>query len=267
MPPSDIEVAIAAVLAGAAIVRRDYGAEHERAGRTPGAVGTRTDLDAEVAIRDVLSRSRPHDALRGEETGDSGPSAASRRWLVDPLCGTVNFAATTPLVAVNVALTESGTVTVAAVADPIAEELFWSDGDRAFVRRQRQVLPAEPSAASRLIEVNCDGPATRAFVGGQVVADRRLRQVFSPRVVSSTLAVAWTAVGRRAAYVSDGLFRHNVHYAAAIAVCERAGCLVTDLAGDALHTGRGLLVSADAATHETVLEIVAPHLAEALRAS
>ena len=62
-------------------------------------------------------------------------------------------------------------------------------------------------------------------------------------------------------------YRREFHYAAAIAVCERAGCLVTDLAGDALHTGRGLLVSADAATHEAVLEIVAPHLAEVLRAS
>ena len=125
---------------------------------------------------------------------------------------------------------------------------------------------AAPTAASRLVEVNCDGPTDRVFVGGQVVADPRLREAFNPRVISSTLAVAWTAVGRRAAYISDGFFRDNLHYAAGIAVCERAGCVVSDLAGNPLHTGRGLIVSADAATHDAILEIVAPHVAEVLRA-
>ena len=267
MTSSDVEVAIAAVLAGAEIVRRDYGAEHERTMKSAADVATRTDLDAEEAIFEVLSRSRPHDARRGEETGHAGPAAAARHWLVDPLCGTVNFAATTPLVAVNVALVEAGAVTVAAVADPLAHELFWTDGERAFTGREGRGVPAAPTAASRLIEVNCDGPTDRVFVGGQVVADPRLREAFSPRVISSTLALPWTAVGRRAAYVSDGLFRDNLHHAAGIAVCERAGCVVSDLAGDPLHTGRGLIVSADAATHEAVLEIIAPHLAEVLRAS
>ena len=264
---SDVEVAIAAALAGARIVWRDYGAAHKLTMKSATDVATRTDLDAEVAILEVLSRARPNDALRGEETGDAGFFAAPRRWLVDPLCGTVNFAAATPLVAVNVALTENGTVTAAAVADPVAHELFWTDGERAFTGREGRGVPAAPTAASRLIEVNCDGPTDRVFVGGQVVADPRLREAFSPRVISSTIAVPWTAVGRRAAYLSDGLFRDNLHYAAGIAVCERAGCVVSDLAGDPLHTGRGLIVSADAATHEVVLDIIAPHVAEVLRAS
>ena len=124
MKSSDVEVAIVAAQAGAKIVRRDYGAEHRRTMKSATDFATQTDLDAEEAILKVLSRARPLDALRGEEKGDAGSSAAPRRWLVDPLCGTVNFAATTPLVAVNVALTEAGTVTVAAVADPIANELL-----------------------------------------------------------------------------------------------------------------------------------------------
>lgn len=78
--------------------------------------------------------------------------------------------------------------------------------------------------------------------------------------MSSTLAVAWVAAGRRAAYVTDGRVRGSVHLAAGIAVCGAAGCVLTDLAGDPLHTGRGLIVAADETTHERLLGLVAPHL-------
>jgi myo-inositol-1(or 4)-monophosphatase len=68
------------------------------------------------------------------------------------------------------------------------------------------------------------------------------------------------AAGRRAAYVSDGSFRENLHFAAGIAIAHAAGCVVTDLAGDPVNTGRGLVVSADPTTHHEVLALVRPHL-------
>jgi myo-inositol-1(or 4)-monophosphatase len=264
MTPSDVDVAQAAALAGAAVVRRDFAGVHVRTMKSATDVTTRTDVDAEREIMSVLSGWRPDDAVRGEETGDAGAIGAPRRWLVDPLCGTANFAVDTPLVAVNVALTEADVVTASAVADPVSDELFWADGAGSFAHRRGRRIPVAPTAVSRLIEVNCDGPRRQAFVGGQLLDDGRLRRSFSPRVISSTLALAWTAVGRRAAYVSDGWFRDNVHDSAGIAVCESAGCTVTDLAGGPLHAGRGLVVSADDATHEDVLAIVAPYLATVL---
>ena len=270
MTLGDVEVALRAVRAGAEIVRRDYGNPHVRTGEGLRDLVTQTDLDAERAILDVLAQERPQDAVHSEELGERGRPACTRRWLVDPLCGTVNFAATTPGVAVNVALAEGRSVTVAAVADPVAGELFWTDGERSFTRRARDGRSAGravPSSAVRLVEVNCDGPPGVAFVGGQLVADPRLRAILSPRVTSSTLALAWTAVGRRAAYVSDGSFDNNVHYAAPIAVCRDAGCLVSDLAGEALDRGRGLVVSADNATHEVILEMIAPHVVDVLGSS
>lgn len=47
-----------------------------------------------------------------------------RQWLVDPLCGTLNYAVGTMLVAVNVALRDGA----AAVADPFSGEVFFTDG-------------------------------------------------------------------------------------------------------------------------------------------
>lgn len=267
MAPSDVDIARAAALAGAAVVSRDFAGVHDRLSQRATDVTTRTDVEAEREIMACLSRWRPGDSVCGEETGLSGPVGAPRRWLVDPLCGTANFAVDTPLVAVNVALTEAGVVTASAVADPISYELFWADETSSSAQRRGRRIAVEPTPASRLIEINCDGPFERAFVGGQLLADERLRRSFSPRVISSTLALAWTAAGRRAAYVSDGRFHGNVHYAAGIHVCERAGCIVTDLAGGELQGGQGLVVSADEATHELVLAILAPYLRTVLERS
>ncbi|WP_185996082.1 inositol monophosphatase family protein [Nocardioides campestrisoli] len=258
---TDVEVAISAARAGADVVARNYGSEHVRFAKTSTDFATETDIAAEEVIVGVLQRHRPADARTGEESGDSGSRTASRRWLIDPLCGTLNFAATTPLLAVNVALIQNGRNVAAAVADPIAGELFWTDGSRTLVRRSDGTEQAlEPSPASALLEINCDGPLDRPFVGGQLVHDRRVRAAYGPRVISSTLGVAWVAAGRRASYISDGSFRNNVHFAAGIAIAEAAGCVVTDLAGDPLHTGRGLVISADPTTHVQVLALVQPHL-------
>jgi myo-inositol-1(or 4)-monophosphatase len=115
---SDIEVALSAASAGSTVVRAAYGSalvQHAKGGHD---FTTDADLDAEHAILDVIAAARPGDVRIGEESGTVGGSS-SRRWLVDPLCGTLNFAAHTPLVAVNVALVDVSSV-AAVSADPIA---------------------------------------------------------------------------------------------------------------------------------------------------
>jgi len=257
---SDAAVAVVAAEAGADVVARDYGRKPARYQKSATDFATQTDLDAEQAIAAVLSRHRPDDARTGEEFGHTGDAEAPRRWLVDPLCGTLNFAATTPLAVVNVALSERGDVRVAAAADPTSKEVFWTDGAGSFLRLHDTDELLIPTASSNLIDINCTGPIDRPFVGGQLVSDPRLRARFSPRVISSSLAVAWVAAGRRAAYVSDGYFRDNLHFAAGIALCEAVGCTISDLAGDPLHTGRGLVIAADPETHNKNLSLVRPYV-------
>lgn len=259
----DVEIALAAVGAGAATVRAAYGRALSIHAKSGVDFATNADIEAERAILDVITAALPDDAVEGEETGRSGGTATTRRWLVDPLCGTLNFAAQTPLVAVNVALVDGSRTVAAAVAEPIAGEVFWTDGKKAMVRAAGGAdVAISPSPGSRLVDVNCDGPLDRPFLGAQVI-DAAFRAAFGPRVMSTTLAVAWVAAGRRAGYISDGHFVDNVHFAAGIELCRAAGCIVTDLSGAEAGMGRGLIIGADAPTHDQLLSIVAPH-AEAL---
>lgn len=256
---SDSDVAIAAVQKGSAIVRAKYGRALARFDKSPTDFATAADIEAEEAILETLRAARPEDALVGEETGHHGAAGARRRWLIDPLCGTLNYAAHTPLVAVNTALQVDRQLGAAASADPLAEELFWTDGVRAFLRRTSVDDALMPSAGSLLVDVNLDGPFPNAgsFRAVQLLANPEFAENFRPRVLSTTLALAWVAAGRRAAYVTDGDMRDNVHFAAGIALCQAAGCVVTGLHGEPPFTeAGGLLAAADPATHNTLLGLI-----------
>lgn len=256
----DGALAVAAAEAGAAVVREKYGTEVTRFAKAPGDFATEADLAAEKAILEVLRAARPQDAVVGEESGRSGATVNGREWLVDPLCGTLNFAARTMLASVNVALRDNGHFSAAASADPFAQEVFWTDGDQARVRRNGVDTPLRPDPATNLVDLNLDPPFPNApsFRAAALLLDDRFTDRFKPRVISSTLAVAWVAAGRRAAYLTDGQVGDSVHFAAGIALCRAAGCVVTNLDGGPPHTGRqGLLVAADSDTHAALLRLTA----------
>lgn len=256
---SDAELAVAAAQAGAAVVRARYGTALARFQKSAGDFATVADLEAEQAILDVLRAARPDDAVTGEESGRAGAAGAQRMWLVDPLCGTLNYAVRTTLVAVNVALRTGPDVTVAASADPFADEVFWTDGIRAYVRRDGADESLAPSAGSHLVDVNLDtsDPRDPSFRAGRLIADPGFLGRFRPRVVSTTLAVAWVAAGRRAGYVTEGDLRDNVHFAAGLALCRAAGCVLTGIRGEPLHTGAGgLVLAADQETHAALLALI-----------
>ena len=254
---SDAELAIAAARAGAAVVRSRFGTAVDRFDKGGGDFATSADIEAEREIGEVLRAARPDDAVLGEEHGLSGE--ADRTWLVDPICGTLNFAAGTMVVAVNVALRVGADVTVAATGDPFTGEVFWTAGDGAWSRRDGVDERLAPSAGSALVDVDLDPPFPNApaFHAVRLLAEEGFAARFRSRVVSSSLALAWVAAGRRAAYVIDGDMRDSVHFASGIALCRAAGCVVTDLFGEPAFAGTGgLLAAADAETHAVLLSLI-----------
>jgi myo-inositol-1(or 4)-monophosphatase len=255
---SDAQVAVAAAEAGAAVIRDKFGGSLEHYAKLGTDFATEADLESERAVMAVIQDARPDDAVVGEEYGASGE--ADRTWLVDPLCGTLNFAAQNPLFSVNVALrTPSGDV--AAVAQPLTHEIFWTDGTTVFIRYDGTDTPATLSATSRLVDIDIDAKSAGNFLGAQLLTDEKLRTTFSLRVFSTTLALAWVAVGRQAAYIADAVSPTSVHYTAGTVLCQAAGATVTDFHGNPVHTTPGLL-AATPETHPQLLNLLAPHLPE-----
>jgi myo-inositol-1(or 4)-monophosphatase len=86
---------------------------------------TDADLASERLIADRISEAFPGDTLLAEEGTVSGHDGSNgRRWIVDPLDGTTNYAHGYPLYAVSIALEVDGVVQVGVVYVPVLDEMF-----------------------------------------------------------------------------------------------------------------------------------------------
>jgi histidinol-phosphatase len=106
---------------------------------------TEADRAVEAEIRGLLAAERPHDAILGEEEGSAG--AGSRRWLVDPIDGTRNYARGLPVWATLVALEVDGVVQAGVVSAPALRSRWWAErGSGAFANGQ----PVHVSSVERI---------------------------------------------------------------------------------------------------------------------
>ncbi|MGZ8176590.1 histidinol-phosphatase [Williamsia sp. SKLECPSW1] len=131
------------------------------------------DLEAERRLRDELGRSRPDDALLGEEFGGDAV-LRGRQWVIDPIDGTKNFVRGVPVWATLIALVEDGTPTVGVVSAPALGRRWWgAAGAGAHTRG--------PDGAERATTVSAVAElssASLSFASLSGWADRGLREQF-----------------------------------------------------------------------------------------
>ncbi|MBB6173234.1 histidinol-phosphatase [Nocardiopsis mwathae] len=88
---------------------------------------TEADRAVEDALRGVLSRARPRDAVIGEEFGKTGNS--HRVWCIDPIDGTKNYVRGVPVWATMIALLEGDRPVVGLVSAPALNRKWWASKD------------------------------------------------------------------------------------------------------------------------------------------
>lgn len=130
MQPAELLPEVAAIARGAGeIIRRHFAAPIPISARksTRSDVVTAADTEAEALIvRELLARFPTHHIV-GEEGGGQGAPAATApfHWFVDPIDGTVNFAAKLPHFCTSIALTTPDRQPLLGVIyDPTRNELF-----------------------------------------------------------------------------------------------------------------------------------------------
>jgi myo-inositol-1(or 4)-monophosphatase len=123
----ELAVARAAVARAAGEVRagRGRGWASLRTKTSLADLVTDVDVASERLLRQALQEAFPDDVVVAEETAPA-LAAAPRRWLVDPLDGTVNFVHGYPFVAVSVALVDADGPAVGVIAAPFLGEEFWA---------------------------------------------------------------------------------------------------------------------------------------------
>ena len=120
---------------------------------------TAADREIESLVRGEILRAFPSDALLGEEHGERGGSSGWR-WVIDPIDGTVSFAAGVPLFGTLIGLerdTDHGPVVVAGLCSmPALGERVWATAghgawwDRTAPDGTRHRSPAAVRRCARL---------------------------------------------------------------------------------------------------------------------
>jgi myo-inositol-1(or 4)-monophosphatase len=243
--------ALAAVRAIRPLVQQRRGANDVKE-KAPNDIVTATDVLVQDAIEQVLREHTPDIAFVGEEGAPTLLHNAPRTWLVDPICGTSNYAAALPLFATNIALVEDGQVVIGCVADGGTGEICVAErGGGAWLVTGGRLQPVQARASYGLLSVDPDlrgSEGIGAFATAFAIAAMECRR-WDVRAVGSTIALLHVAAGRLAGavYTSEGA---ALHVAAGALLAEEAGARVTD------HTGavwtidsRILVVGATAELH------------------
>jgi myo-inositol-1(or 4)-monophosphatase len=263
----ETRAAIAAVRVGLDVVISRSGAEDVRS-KGPLDLVTGTDLLSQEAIKRTLEEQAPGIAFVGEEGEATIPEGAERYWLVDPVCGTNNFAAGLPFYAVNVALFEGGRVVLGVVGDGVTGEVYVAErGQGAWLLTDSGAdrLRVDPKVEHVVsVDSNLPGPGPLARFGVEFALRVLAEQRLDVRMLASTLCFAYVARGSMggAVYVCATL---PVHFAAGLLLCEEAGALVTDEHGAPWQVFGPIYIVAATAALSTELQRLAQEAVTALQ--
>ncbi len=265
---TDVEIAIAAAHAGASIVTRDFPAPGPVELKGHNNPVTATDTAAEAAIVSLLRDERPEDGILGEEGSDlSGTNGgADRRWIIDPLDGTVNFVHGYPHVAVSIALYRGDEPRVGVILDPLRGETFVAvAGSGATLNGSAIAVSAAPSLDGTLLGIGFPYDRHNRAAAYTASVTRALEVAAGVRRGgSAALDFAWVAAGRLDGYWEFDLAPWDL--AAGILLVREAGGKVTDPFGSDSTPWRRPCVASNGAIHRELLQLLAteipPHITQ-----
>ena len=223
---------------------------------SPTNLVTEMDARAEELIVGRLTAAFPHDAVLGEERGATA-GRSGRRWIIDPLDGTTNYAHGFPAFGVSIGLESAGRVELGVVYDPNLDEMFVAERGRGTTVNERPLaVSSTPTLDESLL-------ATGFPYNIREARDNNLKEyaAFSVRVRavrrlgSAVLYLAWLACGRLDGYWELRLGPWDV--AAGSLLVEEAGGRITNLSGGALDLDAPSIVASNGRIHDAVLAVLA----------
>ena len=226
-------------------------------------VVTEVDHLSEALIIDAIRAAYPGDGIIAEESGEHNAAAGhaptagvGRAWVIDPLDGTINYANGIPFFCVSIGLVEAGRPVVGVIHDPIRGETYAaSEGGPATLDGRQVATSVKPKLSDFVVSMALSG---RGLISRARAVRKAIR--VSRSMGSAALALAYVGNGRFDAFVQQGgLSSWDV--AAAGLIAERAGAIVTDLAGgqwfDLARKPRSIgVLAAPAAHHPTLFELI-----------
>jgi len=249
-------VAIDAAQAAGQLLKRELSGSRRIAYKgSPTNLVTEMDARVEELIVGRLAAAFPDDAVLAEERGASA-GRSGRRWIIDPLDGTTNYAHGFPAFGVSIALQSAARVELGVIYDPNLDELFVAErgrgttvNDQALAVSTTATLDESLLATGFPYNIREGGDNNLKEYAAFSVRARAVR-----RMGSAVLYLAWLATGRLDGYWELRLGPWDV--AAGSLMVEEAGGRITNLSGGALDLDAPALVATNGRIHSAVLEVL-----------
>ncbi len=260
-----LEVAVEAAREAGANLRAEFDRPKRISYKGEADIVTESDRRSEAAIVARLRTHFPQHAIVAEEGSGGAAAGAKYCWHVDPLDGTTNFAHGYPCFAVSIGLVEDGEPIVAAVLNPIADELFTAvRGEGAYLGQKRiHVSPVEKLAVS-LVATGFPTHLRSSSVNIQYYWDFTLRSHGVRRDGSAALDLCSVACGRFEGFWEFGL--NSWDTAAGTLLVREAGGIVTDIEGRPYRPGDRTILASNGRVHAEMQQVAAD-IAERVAAS
>ncbi len=260
MSDRELAVAQAAVIEAGDLIREAWGAGRPEADTKASQIDmvTATDRAADALLADRLRAAFPDDELVLEETGrHAGAEASDRRWYVDPLDGTTNFAHGFPHFGVTVALEVQGVVELGVTLDVMRGHLYEA------VRGQGARVDGQALHVSTTADLGGSLLATGFPYDRQTVSDNNTAEFKAflmgcrgiRRPGSASLDLAYVARGWLDGYWEMNLNAWDV--AAGLLLVQEAGGRTSDYRGETMRVDGRRYVASNGRIHDAMLEVLA----------
>ena len=215
---------------------------------------TEGDRAAERAMRAVIAKLRPDDAILGEEFGNQ-PGTSGLTWVLDPIDGTRGYISGTPTWGILVSVADATGPLFGLIDQPYIGERFAGGFGIAEVVGPQGSAPLQTRSARDLSQATV--LSTFPEVGSQAEACAFVAvagQALLTRYGMDCYGYALVAAGQVDLVIEAGLNAYDIQ--APIAVITAAGGIVTDWQGNPAHNGGRVLAAANPQIHAQALSIL-----------
>lgn len=248
------------------IVSREFGsvvATKEKSGHAD--IVTKQDLLLDKFIIRKIKKNFPKDVIITEESSAKllpRAKRGERSWIIDPLCGSLNYARALPIFNTNIILAEKGHVVAAWVVDYPLKRLLWSTGDGTYVNKKKLARLRHPKGIW-IIELDNNGytkqlPFSTQRKFADAAKDIILHKNILFRGFNSSLVFAYVAT----AQIQGNIIMRVEPWdqiAEAFLISQNGG-VVTHFDGTRWDlSSRSLIMAQSNKIHDTLLAIIRKH--------
>jgi len=245
------------LLDAGARLRKQYGRVRTiryKAGTVTNLV-TNVDQEIEAFIKDRIRKQFPEDSILAEES-EIEKADAKRRWIIDPLDGTTNFAHDLPIFSISIGLEIDGKIAAGGVYNPVQDEFFFAVKGRGATCNRKKIRVSQTRRLEQSLlatgfpyDIHDHPERSLPYFNTLIQRAQGVR-----RLGSAAIDLCYLAMGR-----FDGFFEVHLNpwdTAAGMLILLEAGGKITDFDGRPFSIYQRRLAASNGRIHQQMLAAI-----------